>query len=201
MKTFKTFMNEMATIVSNLYNELDDEDGKVRKNLYEKSKNNYVEKTMPNNITLHHNMEIKGGRVYTNYHTNDNNKKETIHYATIIKKNKSKDLPFDHEEQIEVRKQSNNSNLPKGHATDVIYNHFKNGELPLKSSLSQTQQGHKMWERLAHRAMDEGHHVYHHNGTELIKSTPKTIDNHLKSSFGDDVEYSHKHMIISKKEL
>ncbi|MDD4242718.1 MAG: hypothetical protein PHG08_00260 [Bacilli bacterium] len=201
MKTFKNFMTEMARSVVGDYNILGTR--KERNENYEFGKNglhiDYPVKDKQH-IQLQQTYSRNDNEPMISYHTNDHEKKETLHISEIVKKLPTRQLPFEHEEQIAAHKYPN-EDLPKGYGTNVVYNHFKNSKLPLKSSDIQYQGGHKMWERLAHRAMDEGHHVYYHDSKELIKSTPETIDDHLQKYYGKYPENKNKHMIISKKEL
>ena len=200
MKSFKQHLNEMSMHHNdNMYNELSDEN--TRKTFYKHTKDDYVEKKIDKNITLHHNMISDRSGVRTNYHTNDNSKGETIHRAQFLTKQPTTELPFKHDEQIEVRKQQDNKDLPKGYAADIAYHHFETSKYPLKSSSEQTTGGHKLWKNLAHRALAEGHHVYFHDGEKLNKSTPANIDEHLRNYHGGGYEYGNKHIIISKEKL
>lgn len=58
-------------------------------------------------------------------------------------------------------------------------------------------------DRLTHKALEDGHHVYYHDGNKLHTTNPENIDTHLDSYFGDDKNHSfdNKHMILSKKNL
>lgn len=203
MKTFKNFLNEMARRMNGSYPVLDDKES--RQMYYNEAKNPiHVSYPDPKNkkieLQSHMGRDEETNNQMTVYHTNDHAKKETIHLSEIYRKPPTKQLPFEHEEQSAVHKYSGGG-LPKGYATDITYKHFKESKYPLKSSDLQYEGGHKMWQKMSHKAMDEGHHVYYHNGKELIKSTPETLDKHLNDYYGKYPENTKKHMIISKTEL
>jgi len=135
------------------------------------------------------------------YHTNNHETGETLHRAVIDTHTPSKGkLPFTHITQSEVVRKSGND-LPKNHAKNITYNHFKNQKHPLVSSEEQYDDGHHMWKQLSHRALRDGYHVYHYDGSKLHETTPTNIDKHLKNSFGKSKEFEHKHMIISHHKL
>ena len=202
MKTFKEYLNEMAM------NYGDNESSlglskEERKSEYSEHKNDthHSYPTENKKIELHKKIKKESnGDTTTEYRTNDHSKKETIHRSIIFQNEPTTELPFKHEEQVEVDRKPD-SGLPRGYARDVIYNHFKESNIPLKSSISQYIPGHKLWKDIAHRALNDGHHVYYHDGEKLHKSTPKNIDKHLESYFGDSSEHVNKHMILSKSEL
>ena len=201
MKTFKTFVSEMAKDIGVVsYNPLDKEE--KRKEFYENSKNHPHESypTGDENIESQKIVRDGGKEKQTEYHVNDHNKGETIFKSFIVTHNPTKRLPFKHDEQIAIDKKQN-AGLPRGYGRDVIYNHFKNSEHPLRSSDLQFHQGHDMWRDLAHRALADGHHVYYHNGHKLYKTTPKNIDKHLADYFGTHDSHINSHMILSKTEL
>lgn len=91
----------------------------------------------------------------THYYTLDHQNKTVAHYAKIKKDSNTFQFPV--EEQHNVDKDKSNTNLPKGFATEFIYNHFKNSELPLRSSDEQFHDGHFMWRRLVDKALAHKH--------------------------------------------
>ena len=203
MKTFKEYLYEMALDLGDA-SEFPFEKKGTRKGIYAFSQSNgfHSNPTPINDIEVkertHINYTTK--EPITKYYTNDNKKKETVHASTVITHNPTKQLPFKHDEQTDVIRQKSDS-LPHGYATNFIYNHFKNSEHPLRSSSEQFNDGNKMWNKLAHKALDDGHHVYYHDGEALNKSNKENIDSHLKSYFGDSPEHINKHIILSKTEL
>ncbi len=208
MKTFQQFITEMAQdLGGHSYIPLDRENKRTEAYARSKDDEHHSYPVADKNIVTHKKISAKAnGEKQTEYNVNDHNKKETIFQSRIVAHGSTKKLPFRHEEQTEIHKQTG-SNLPRGFGRDHTYNHFKNSDLPLRSSDTQFHAGHKMWSDITHRALDDGHHVYFHNGNRLIKSNKDNIDQHIKSSFGgygDDFNlmgYQNKHMIISKKEL
>ncbi len=202
MKTVQQFVVEMAMDKGSGYSFLTNS-GNTRKSEYmAHNMDTHVNHPIVNNknIELQKTTKELNGNTTTQYHTNDHNKKETLHRSIIIHHEPTEKLPFKHEEQSEVDR-LNGGDLPNGYARDVTYNHFKNSEYPLRSSDEQFAPGHNMWKRLTNKALNDGHHVYFHDGNKLTKSNKENIDNHLESSFGKGEEYANKHMIISKKEL
>ncbi len=209
MKTFQQFIAEMALNIGDadeVYNQKP-----IRQREFNKSKGHMAMEynTGNENITVHKNTKTIGdedeSKQETSYHTNDNRTGETLHHATFVTHNPTTELPFHHDEQTAVNRQRS-GDLPKGYATDFTYNHFKNSEHPLRSSDMQMTGGHEMWKRLAHKALNNGDHVYYHDSNKLHKSTKQNVDSHLKNYFGwtndaDKADYGSRHMILSKKEL
>ncbi len=206
MKTFQQFIAEMALNIGDA-KETPLDTKKGRKDFYNISSpmvhHKYV--TPDRNIEVQkHTSRIVGGDNsgddVTEYHTNDHTSKETLHRSSIISHAPTKQLPFKHDEQTETYRENNNK-LPKGYGTDFIYNHFQNSEHPLRSSDQQYSGGHKMWKKLAHKALDDGHKVYYHNGKELINSDKSNVDAHLNDYFGNNYNHENRHIILSKTNL
>ena len=141
MKTFKQFIDEMTRNIGKSYSFLNNIPSH-RKVHYEDSKNNeiYPLYTGNNDITVH--KKIDGNTIQ--YNTNDHNTKETLHKSTIELKEPTKELPFKHEEE-RTHDRVRNGNLPKHFVTNLIYNHFKESDYPLKTSDMQFNQGKNMW--------------------------------------------------------
>ena len=104
------------------------------------------------------------------------------------------------DEQVTVERKRGDE-LPKGHATNVIYNHFKHSNNPLQSSVMQYDKGHYMWKKLVNKTLNDNLHVYHYDGSKLHKTTKENAEEHLKNSFGKSNDHYDKHMILSKTEL
>lgn len=205
MKTYKQLINEMAVNIGHSsFTPMDNES--FRKREYEYNKDNSIHTKLSNDISVHKHTTYNRTNTDTHkkkityYHTLDHSKKECLHHSIIEHHLETKQFPFNHEVQTVVGR-SKNSNLPKGHATDVTYEHFHNSTLPFRSSNEQYRHGHNMWRKLAHKALKDGHHVYHWDGKKLHKTNSENIENHLDSSFGKDKKFANKHMIISKEEL
>lgn len=173
---------------------LDDKDNRV--NLY-KQYSTHPKISNVGSLSLH--KKIDGNRITISTH--DDKKKEVVHHSLILEKDKSASFPFKHHEQVEVARERDNPDIPKNHATDVIYNHVTNNNLSLKSSEQQYTQGPKMWCRLVDKALKDKHHVYHWDGTKLHKTTEENKKEHLEKSIGVDDSFANKHMIISKNKL
>jgi len=139
----------------------------------------------------------------TFYATLDHSSKKAVHYALFNTHASGERLPFTHETQDSVEKVSHND-LPKGYATDVAYNHFLQSIHPLSSSNEQYIGGNKMWQRLAHRAFDDGHHVYlwdNENKTLNHLDTKEKVESGLRYYFTTDPKFKsidRGHIIISK---
>lgn len=188
---------EMANNLGRPVSDMDLPD--YRKKLYNHHINSPKIKTLSHNISLHK-LETPNK---TEISTLDNDKKEAIHHAIFTNNKKSNNFPFDNQEQslIERKKNENSSDLPKGYATNITYDHFKGSKLPLRSSDNQTTAGHNMWKKLVHRSLKDNYHVYHWDGSNLHKTTKENADKHLNTYFNSGHEFKNKHMILSKTEL
>lgn len=137
--------------------------------------------------------------------TVDNKNKETVHHSAIIHTKANDRFPYDHQEQTMVERKENTGkgDLPKGHVLNLLHHHIGHSALPLRSSSTQYGKGHDLWERLVHKSIDSGKHVYHWDGKSLHKTTKDNADAHLNKSFGplNDNSYSDKHMIVSNESL
>ena len=204
MKSFRYFIGEMAKNLNpgNVDIDVPLDNLNTRREYYKISSNmkHYSSPSFNKDLEVVKHHSIENGEPLIEYHTNNNKTKETIHRSAIITHNPTKRLPFKHDEQVETFRQKDGE-LPKGYGVDFTYNHFKNNEHPLRSSRDQLIGGNKMWHKLAHKALDDGHYVYFHDGENLHKTTKENIDNHLKSYFGDSDDYTNKHIILSKTEL
>jgi hypothetical protein len=199
MIKFKTFIDEMALDLGRTFSPIE---------RYSYTKKRYFDnsKVYPHHgypISDNKNIEVKVNKTPTSidYYTNNNDTNETLHMSSIKKHQPTQSLPFVHEEQTKVDRTKSDI-LPKGYATDFIYNHFKTSNIPLRSSDSQYTTGRDMWKRLVTKALTDGHHVYYHDGSFLHKSTKDNIDSHLSSYFGGnkphDESFQNKHIILSK---
>ena len=196
MKTFKVYLDEMAVnIGDHSWSELSQPS--YRSKMYDLTKNNHTIKTLESGAKLHKHID----KNKTKYTTNDHDNKETLHYSRIEHNDSTKDFPYEHDEQTQVDRVKDSSKIPKGHATDVTYDHFKQSKYPLRTSDTQFRKGHEMWHRLVDKALDDGHHVYHWDGKSLHKTTQENKKDHLSDSFGQGDNYQHKHMILSKTPL
>lgn len=208
MKKFRDFIEEMAHNIGDAsYSRLNLEP-KFRESKYEtNSKFEHHSYPLPedNSVALTKRVEGKN----TTYSTNDNDKKEVLHYSNIKHNGPTESLPFENEEQHIVERVKGGK-LPPEYATNMIYDHFKQSNIPLRSSDAQYRHGHNMWRKLTHKALSDGHHVYYHDGKTLHKVTKQNIDDSLDSSFGKTEvkfrkeltpKYEDRHIILSKKEL
>ena len=208
MKKFYEFIEEMARNIGEPFSPLDKSEDQ-RKTMYS-TNSNFVHHSYP--ISDNKSIELTkyvDANKNTTYSTNDHTNKEVLHYSNIKCHNPTKSIPFEHEEQHTVERVKGDK-LPKEYATNMIYDHFKKSNIPLKSSNVQYRTGHNMWRKLAHKALEDGHHVYYHDGTTLHKSTKDNVDQHLDSSFGKEErrygktispDYETRHMILSKHKL
>lgn len=140
----------------------------------------------------------------TSYITLDHNKQEAIHKSIIVKHEAGDRLPFAHETQEAVER-IDHPKLGKGFATDVTYLHFMGSDLPLSSSDVQQIGGYKMWRRLAHRAHNNGNHVYLWDNSSNKLTHLDTID---KINSGLDIYFSTEprtkdfgHIVLSKSKI
>jgi len=169
---------------------------KYRSSMYPLTKD-YPEHTkISDNVSLHKKEDENS----THYATLNHDTKEILHHAIVKKNRPSEGIPFEHEEQTIVDRIKNQNDIPKGYATDVIYNHFRNSKFPLRSSGDQYLNGHKMWHRLVDMALEDGHGVYYYdeNTKEHTPITKENKNEYLEKSFGDSDDFEHKHIILRK---
>jgi hypothetical protein len=198
LKSFRQFIDEMAQNLGMMSSFLNRSE-KRRKAFYEKHKNDTTHEKVSDNLHIHVSDNLGHDRERTVYTTLDHNKKECLHHAEIEHQDRHGDLPFAH--GVQVGTERTDAGLPKGHASTVVYNHFLKSDKPLRSDSLQSHGGNKMWHGLVHRAMKDGHHVYHWDGAKLHKTTSDNVEEHLKKYYGHPPEYFSKHMILSKKEI
>lgn len=142
---------------------------------------------------------------YTTVDYKNPNFPQAIH-STIIQKHKAGDrLPFEHETQ-EVVEKVDHPDLPKLYATNLLYNHFLNSDVPLSSSNQQQMGGNKMWQHIAHRAFEDGHHVYLWNNLDNTLNhldTKEKVDSGLNHYFSANQKRTTDfgHIIIAKNKL
>lgn len=191
MRTFSVIREMAQDIGKSSYSPLKQKE--YRQNEYDTTRKypKYTYQIDHPDISIH---SMSRGNV-TNISTNDNKTKETVHHA-ILERNPY-DLKFDHDVQNIVERH-NTDKLPHQHAVDVMMHHVNKSGIPLVSSKAQYQAGHKMWGRMADRALKSGMHVYYHDGKDLTKTTEDNLKDHLDKSFGIGKEYQDRYMVISK---
>jgi hypothetical protein len=186
-------LNEMAIRIPTSDNPLNSEN--KRKLAFIDTQHYPTHKDLGNNI---HILKMSDGN-NTQYVTVDKTNNEVIHQSTISKNSgDTTGVQMTYETQNNVNRQEDNSKLPKGHATNVIYDHFLNSNVPLKSSDTQQEAGHKLWGRLLDKTLDDGHHAYFYNGRNVTKITQETKEEYHKKYFGNDFDANKKHLLISK---
>lgn len=199
MPTLK-ILREMAMNIGRSFSLKEFHGSSGRQSEFKISKNDPVIKELTPTLKVHKKKEL----FRDVYNTNDHSTGETLHTAKFENHSGIKSgIPFKHDVQVSTDRVKSREVLPKGHATNIAYSHFKHSEHPLKSSDEQYDKGHEMWHRLVHRALDDVHHVYHWDGDKLHKTNKSNAEEHLSKSFGkkDDNSFENKHMILSKKEL
>jgi hypothetical protein len=204
MKSYLQLIKEMAVNIGRPYSLFDSKPNRLV--LYDRHKKDKQHENITDNIKVHIDKSKFGDNSSTTYTTLDHNKKEALHQTAVNEVEPTKEFPYKHDQQKQVSRQhtKDNSDLPKGHATNVIWNHFLKSKNPLRSSDEQYTEGHKLWHRIVKRALDSGHHVYHWDGNKLHKTTHEVMEDHLSKSFSEekyDESTRNKHMIISKKKL
>lgn len=197
----KIMLAEMARYIPNEENPLHNR-GDYGFILFHTNKNSPIYANLGDGLKLHK----QSNENETFYSTLDHTKSKAVHYALFNKHVVNDRLPFVHETQDAVERVEH-SNLPKGHATDIAYMHFLNSDVPLSSSNEQYVGGNKMWNRMAHRAFDDGHHVYMWDNQESklhhLDSKEKLVDgvNHYFTTDRKLKGVDRGHIIISKDEI
>ena len=136
----------------------------------------------------------------TLYTTNAVTEKEALHYCKIVTVMYSDDFPFEHEEPTEILR-VDTEYTPKGYAGDIVYEHFLQSELPLRTPSLQNLGAHKMWIRLVNRAINDKYNAYFWNGCGLIKINEENKSVYFDAAFGLDDSFAKCHLVISKNEL
>lgn len=193
-------IKQLLEMASNLGNPISDmNDQEYRKKLY----NHYSDAPKIKTINAHISLHKSENNNKTEISTLNDKTKEALHHAIFLNHKKSNTFPFDHQEQslVERKQHEGSKDLQKGHATNITYEHFKNSKLPLRTSDNQTTAGHGMWRTLVHKALDDGHHVYHWDGAKLHKTTKENANEHLNAYFNYGHGFRNKHMILSNAEL
>jgi hypothetical protein len=216
MSTLKELKEMAHALGASMYSRLDTNVNNYRNEFYKLTHKNKIVSNVNGSgsgVNVHRHITKENGiPVRTEYHTNDHDSKETLHNAVVSYQAKTDKFPYEHEVQKVVERVKSNDRLPNGHATNVIYDHFKKSKYPLRSDSNQYTDGHKMWHRLVDKALDNGHHVYHWDGKQLQQTIHENKAKHLTNSFGnDDViglkkrepheKFENHHMIISKNPL
>ena len=154
-------------------------------------------------VNLHHGVEKdENGKHVDRYAILDHGTKETLTYQRFVKHNPGDNgIHFPHYEQ-EATDRMAGGRLPNGMNRAVAFRHLKTTGVPLVSSASQSESGHKMWRKMVTQAVSKGtHHVYYHDGKDLHKTTADNMEDHLNSYYGNTPEHANRKMILSKTEL
>lgn len=200
MKKFKNFLDEMARNIGNFTPPIEFYP-EIRKKYYNDSHEEPIHKHVNSDIKVQKIVSSVDNLPAVSYYTNNHKTKETLHKSTIVRHNPTEKLPFHHEENRMIERVKNSSDLPKGYVENFTYDHFKNSKFPLRSSNTQTKRGNLMWKSLSKRALDDGYHVYFHDGEKLHKTNHENLNSHLNFYFGQSPEHETKHMILSKTKL
>ncbi len=201
MKSFKQFLSEMSADIGEIPSPYESSTGR-RQAYYNDTSDilpshegdwKHVKKIGTKSLKARH----EDG--HTVYAIDDDNEGQRYGHAIIRKDGVStfKDVP--HEMTSDVAR--SRTGIPKGIITDIVYNHFKKSAKPLASSGYQSVHGHGMWRKLAKRALDDGHHVYHLKDGELIKLDHDNLEDELNSTWQDEGDKVHRHIVLSKHPL
>lgn len=152
-----------------------------------------VVKNVDKNIDL---VKETSGDIVT-YHTINRTTSEGIHTTKIVK-NGLPNLDILHEE-LRVSDRLGNTTLPKNYATDVVYDHFAESSLPMTSSESHSRLGHESFLRLANRAIDDNHHIYHFKDGSFRELTKCDLTPNI--ALGKTGASHLEHLILSKNTL
>lgn len=172
---------------------------KFKQMTYESAKDLPVHKVVNSKIKVH--IDSSPGK--EKFYTIDHNNKELLHMAFLTHHEANDDFPFSHSEQTLVDRVKSTDKLPKGYATNFLYDNFLNSGTTLRSSEDQYPNGHKMWKNLVDKAISDGFYAFHYNSITK-KLTPLNDINKetmFKDSFGNSDDFLHKHLIISKNDI
>lgn len=192
MFSFKEYLilSEMARIMGNPFSTLEFNKNHYRKKTYQATKDWNRTSIISDGLIAHTNEDI--------HVVNDHTAGETLYLSKIEKKNSSPGFNHPHIEQSVVDRIKDSSRLPRGFATNYIYDHFNAQNLPLKSSGTQYTTGAKMWDSLITRALNDKKYVYATSvdGIRQIDSFNKEFL--VAATRGvDDHEFENKHLVIS----
>ena len=205
MKSFKQFLEEKNDLIYEMtikFRNYDDE----RQNTKNFNKKQFeATKYLP---TIENHLQPINCKTHiykdgnnTEYYTNNHKTKENLHRAYYLLNEPSDQVKVPHIQQWKVDRNPDTNKLPKGYATDFAYERFKEQEHPFVTSNYQYEAGHRLWRRLADKALSDNHNVYYHDGKKLHKSDNKKIENHFHDSYGNQAKHIHSKMIISKRPL
>lgn len=199
MKTYKELLAEMARDIGRHPYSRIENDRSYPSKKYDETQPHPVVGNLNANTTIHR-IDVDGKVRNT---VNDNSTRKTLYHSVINTNEPTKSIPFKHISQDEVDRVKDTSVLPKGFATDLIYKHFNEQSLPLKSSSTQYHTGRNMWSRLVDKAHHDGKHVYYFDERgNSEKVTPETKEHHMKQYFGpDDAQFESRNLVLSHTEL
>lgn len=195
MLSFKQYIKEMSQNIGPSTSNLDDDN--FNKIMYDHSSSTHNPiDTVDGNTVAH----FKKGKE-TKLSVLDHNNKRMAFSTTFERRPKSKKVPFSHNTQTYVGRDSK-SPLRRGFGSDFVYQHLVHGkDVPLVSDEQQYEGGHKMWHRLIDRSFKEGHHAYLVDNGNLTKITPENKDEIMTSTYGKTPEFRNKRYAISKNPL
>jgi len=194
MKSFKQFISEMPQNVGDSTATIDDD--KMNAIVYStRSKHTPIGKI--GYYSVHHNKKDKESQFSVLDHAN----KRVGFSTTVERRPKNKDIPFSHNTQTYVGKDSR-SDLGRGFGSNFVYDRLvRNSQIPLVSDQQQYTGGHKMWHSLIDKAHKEGHHAYLSDNGQLSRITPENKAEVMASSYGKGDEFKNKRYVISKSPL
>jgi len=192
MVGFKEYriLSEMAKLIGSPFSTLETNHKGYRNKLFHETKHWSKTQQISPDLHLHHDDE-------NTYLVNDHANKETLYISSIEKKDSSPGFQRPHIEQTAVDRVKSVDRLPKGFATEFIYDHFNKQALPLKSSNTQFTTGAAMWERLVSRALADGKHVYATSPDGVRKIHDYNKEFVMSTTRGEEPEYEDKHIVIS----
>lgn len=194
MKTFKQFITEMPQNVGSSSSNLDNP--MVNSAMYSTASTHTPIGKHGEHVITHN----KKGRV-SKFSVLDHGNKRIAFSTTVERRPKSKAVPFAHQTQTYVGKDSQ-SDLGRGFGSNFAYERLvRNSDVPLVSDQQQYTGGHKMWHHMIDRAHQEGHHAYLVDNGNLTKITPENKNEIMASSYGKGEEFKNKRYAISKTPL
>ena len=182
---------EMARLIGSPFSTLEFNRNNYRSGLFDVTKDwNKIGSIRPDMHVYHDDKDM--------YVVNDHANNQTVYLSKIERKESSPGFQHPHIEQSAVDRVKNTDRLPKGFATDFIYDHFNNQSLPLKSSGTQYTTGAAMWERLVNKALADGKHVYATSKDGIRQINDYNKEFVMSTTKSDkDPAYENKHIVIS----
>lgn len=196
MKTYKQFVQEMAQNIGSPFSMIE--------NIKSYSSNKFQSTKDTPSVDIGNDLKLHVIHDHNKIRNivNDHKLGKTVYESNIRYNEPSDRLPFHTIEQVSVDRVKSTEKLPKGFATDFIYNHWNSQHRPLISSDMQYTTGRNMWSRLVEMAHKNKKHVTYVNehGNKSVV-TPLNKDKIFDEFYGKSDEHLKRTLVLSHSSL